>query len=45
MSFLSYLEVFCLFTFRPSDIIETLTNVRMDNFCPCFIYLVDNNKK
>ena len=31
------MEKFCdLFTFRPSDLITTLTYVLMDKFCPCF---------
>ena len=31
-----YWEVLWFFTLRPSDLIKTLTNVLMDNFCPCF---------
>ena len=31
------MEKFCdLFTLRPSDLITTLTDVLMENFCPCF---------
>ena len=31
------MEKICdLFTFRPSDLITTLTYVLMDNFCHCF---------
>ena len=28
----------CL-TVRPSDLITTLTDVPMDNYCPCFFYI------
>ena len=36
--------VFCFFfILRPSDLITTLTYVRIDNFCPCLIYILDSN--
>ena len=27
------------FILRPSDLITTLTNILLDNFCPCFLLL------
>ena len=32
-------------TLRPPDLITTLTYVRMDNICPCFLLLIENLHK
>ena len=38
-------ELFVIFTFRPSDLIATLTTILTDNFCPCFtMHVILNNE-